>query len=265
MRWRGGERLRVRLLWQATDPESYYFLSLRLVDIDGQSLAQIDEQPLGGLYHPRLWPVGQVVPDEHHLAIPTDASPGLYRLEMLLYHPVTLDHLPLLDKSLTPVGDTLVLDYIAVVGKGEVSLEPSQPLEVNLGREIRLLGYDLPRSEVSPGEAFPLTLYWRGEGVIDEDYTVFIHLVGADGQIWGQEDSQPLHGFYPTSHWDWGDTVVDEHSVLVKPDAPPGEYRLLVGMYLLSTMERLPVLDDDGRVVGDYLFLDTVRLFEEER
>jgi len=255
-----GERLRVRLLWQAIDPESYYPLSLRLVGIDGRSLAQVDEQPLEGLYHPKIWPVGQTVLDDHYLAIPTDAPPGLYRLEMLLYHPVTLDPLPLLDESLTPVGDTLVLDYITVVGKGEVTLEPSQPLEANLGGKIRLLGYDLPRSEVLPGEAFPLTLYWRGERVIDEDYTIFIHLVGAEGQIWGQEDSQPLHGFYPTSHWDVGDIVVDEHSVLVKPDAPLGEYQLLVGMYLLSTMERLPILDENGRVVGDYLFLDTIRL-----
>lgn len=262
---RGGERLKVRLLWRATEPESYYFLSLRLVGSDGQNLAQTGERPLGGLYHPKLWPVGQVVPDEHHLAIPTDASPGLYRLEMLLYHPVTLDPLPLLGESLTPIGDTLVLDYITVAGKGEAPLEPTQPLEANLGGEIRLLGYDLPRSEVSPGEAFPLTLYWRGGRVIEEDYTIFIHLVGADGQIGGQEDSQPLHGFYPTSQWDVGDMVVDEHSVSVKPDAPPGEYQLLVGMYLLSTMERLPVLDDDGRVVEDYLFLDTIRLFEEER
>ena len=155
----------------------------------------------------------------------------------------------------------MTLDFIHL--SGGVVAEPSRRLEANLGGIITLLGYDLPQSKIRRGEAFPLTLYWRAEGIIDEDYTVFVHLVGDDSLIWGQEDSQPRHGFYPTSYWDPGDTVVDEHSVSAKPDAPWEEYRLLVGIYLLSTMERLPLLDETGEVISDFISLGEISVSAE--
>jgi len=35
------------------------------------------------------------------------------------------------------------------------------PLEANLGHKARLLGFDLDREVVEPGDAFVLTLYWQ--------------------------------------------------------------------------------------------------------
>lgn len=257
-----GEELEVTLLWQALDPEKKYVVFLHLVSEDGERIAQDDKGPLQDLYQPIFWPPEEIVRDRHEILLPEYTSPGLYRLEMGLYEADTQDRLPILNERREVVGDKVILDFIKVGGEA-TKPEPTHCLEANLGGEIKLLGYDLPQSEVFPGEAFPLTLYWRGEGVIDEDYTAFVHLVGDEGQIWGQEDSQPLHGFYPTSHWDWGDTVVDEHSVSVKPDAPPGEYRLLVGMYLFSTMERLPLLDASGEVIGDFISLGEISVSGE--
>ena len=34
-------------------------------------------------------------------------------------------------------------------------------------------------------------------------------------------------------------------------DLPPGDYRLLVGWYLLADLRRLPVLNEDGAAVDD--------------
>jgi 4-amino-4-deoxy-L-arabinose transferase-like glycosyltransferase len=251
----GGE-LEATLLWHALDPQKEYVVFLHLVGEDGERVAQDDKEPLRALYPPTFWPPQEVVRDRHRLPLPESAQPGLYRLDLGLYEADTEDRLSILDSKGQVVGDKMTLDFIHL-SEGVVA-EPSHRLEANLGGTITLLGYDLPQSKVRPGEAFPLTLYWRAEGIIDEDYTVFVHLVGDEDLIWGQEDSQPRHGFYPTSYWDMGDTVVDEHSVSVKPDAPQGEYRLLAGMYLLSTMERLPLLDETGEVISDFISLGEI-------
>lgn len=251
-----GDELEATLFWQALDPQKEYVVFLHLVGEDGERIAQDDKEPLQALYPPAFWPAEEVVRDRHRLPLPEGAQPGLYRLDLGLYEADTQDRLSILGPKGEVVGDKITLDFIRL--SGGVVAEPSHRLEANLGGIITLLGYDLPQSKVQPGEAFPLTLYWRAEGVIDEDYTVFVHLAGDDDLIWGQEDSQPLHGFYPTSYWDRGDMVVDEHSVSVKPDAPRGEYRLLVGLYLLSTMERLPLLDETGEVISDFISLGEI-------
>jgi hypothetical protein len=82
---------------------------------------------------------------------------------------------------------------------------------------------------------------------MSEDYTVFTHLVAADGRIVAQQDNQPSEGRYPTSIWDTGEVVVDRYRLTIAPDAPGSEYHLEVGMYLLSTLERLKVASGDEK------------------
>jgi hypothetical protein len=85
---------------------------------------------------------------------------------------------------------------------------------------------------------------------MDRDYTLFLHLLDEEGQIWGQKDSQPLDGFYPTSFWDVGELVEDEHELMVDPNAPEGDYKLVAGLYYLPTGERLTLPDGDMVVLG---------------
>jgi len=111
------------------------------------------------------------------------------------------------------------------------------------------LGYDLETSKVRPGDKIYLTLYWQAKKPIDKDYSVFTHLVGEDMRIWGQQDNYPQRGQFPTSKWVPGQVVIDEYEIPVYKDAPPGLYELTVGMYLLSTMERLPIKGGWDRIM----------------
>jgi hypothetical protein len=121
------------------------------------------------------------------------------------------------------------------------------PLRANLDDRVELLGYALSSSEVESGGILRLTLYWLAKGEMAIDYTVFTHLIDAEGRIWGQKDSQPLGGLFPTTCWAEGGVICDEYEMLVQPDAPPGEYALEVGMYELGTMQRLPAYDENGK------------------
>ena len=86
---------------------------------------------------------------------------------------------------------------------------------------------------------------------MDQDYTIFLQVLDAQDQIVGQVDAWPLQGTYATSQWAPGEVIEDPHMIRLDSDLPPGPYRLQVGWYLLSTLRRLPVLDDDGLPVDD--------------
>lgn len=120
------------------------------------------------------------------------------------------------------------------------------------------MGHDGVPDVVEAGQDIYLTLYWQALTRMEEDYTVFIHLLDEEGQIIAQRDSQPLFGFYPTSFWEKDEVVRDEYDIHVDSSTPSGGYELVVGMYLLGTGDRLPILDEEGQMMGDLIPLGRV-------
>jgi hypothetical protein len=116
-----------------------------------------------------------------------------------------------------------------------------QAQSARFGDVARLLGYRL----ASQPDRFTLSLYWQAEQPDDIDYTVFVHLLNAAGQMVAGQDSQPAGGRYPTGIWEPGEIVSDERS-FTTGDLPAGTYQLEVGMYVVATGERLPVTLPDG-------------------
>jgi hypothetical protein len=136
---------------------------------------------------------------------------------------------------------------------------------VGFGDAIELIGYDLPVGPWQPGDVVPLTLLWQGQGQVEEDYSVFVHLLDGSGQPLAQVDSAPVGGSRPTSGWREGETIVDRHGLLLPDDLPPGKYELHMGLYLPATGERLPVRDAKGNVLGDSLSLGWLQVeFDSE-
>lgn len=128
---------------------------------------------------------------------------------------------------------------------------PSHLASASWENKIRLLGYDLNADVFGPGDTIHLTLYLQALEEMDQGYTAFTHLLGPDnpatgGPLWGQHDSEPCQRAYPTSVWTVGEIVRDQFAIVIPADAPPGEYQLQTGLYLLATMTRLPVTDALG-------------------
>jgi 4-amino-4-deoxy-L-arabinose transferase-like glycosyltransferase len=151
----------------------------------------------------------------------------------------------------------------------------SHSVAATFGGQVALLRYDLGLSTqrpagvgwgevaVEPGQALPLTLYWQATAPITAESTVFIHLVGADGQRYAQDDGPPLKGIQPMTHWPVGEILPDRRSLDLpaSPAAmPPGRYRLDVGLYAAGSGERLPVVGAAGHALGQALSLDFVQV-----
>jgi hypothetical protein len=135
------------------------------------------------------------------------------------------------------------------------------PMRIDLGNQIRLLGYTLSTDQVAQGETLLLTLYWQALTSVPERYTVFTHLLDGSDRIVAQVDSEPQGGGLPTDRWSAGQIVQDNYALAVDPGASAGPHVIEVGMYLLRTLERLPVQDaDSGAPLGDRVLLGIVEV-----
>jgi hypothetical protein len=142
-------------------------------------------------------------------------------------------------------------------------LQEMQPVHTTLGDQIELLGYRLSPAVdhlASAGDRLLLTLYWQALQPVEADYKVFVHLSDPGEKIWGQDDSQPVNGTFPTRDWLPGQVVVDRHTLDIDPAAPPGSYRILAGMYDSDTAERLSIPEQSGGVTENRIVLTTVEL-----
>ena len=130
-------------------------------------------------------------------------------------------------------------------------------LGLQLGEAIGLKGFDQTGSGIEPGGIVRLTLYWEVLGLLEEDYTVFVQLLDADGQVVAQKDNYPQNGTYPTSIWTEQDPIVaDEYEIDLPGEIGRSPHRIIVGMYRLEDGSRLPIRDSDGQLVGDHVVLD---------
>ncbi|HJW83794.1 MAG TPA: hypothetical protein VJ754_05765, partial [Anaerolineae bacterium] len=59
--------------------------------------------------------------------------------------------------------------------------------------------------------------------------------------LWGQHDSPPVQGAFPTRAWPAGLIVRDRHVLRLDPAAPPAEYQVVTGLYDPLTGARMPV------------------------
>ncbi len=124
-------------------------------------------------------------------------------------------------------------------------------LSVNLSDQITLDAANLPLDQIKRGLAIDLTLFWRGQGRITTPYTVFVHLIDANGQLRQQIDTEPGAGTAPTPSWTPGITVTDRYAMDVPADLPPGVYELRVGLYPTGQpLNRLPVADPGKATVN---------------
>jgi hypothetical protein len=138
--------------------------------------------------------------------------------------------------------------------------QSQRPVGAQIGNSITLLSYDIERADVQPGDDFVLQISWQAEDVQADNYIVFIHLYNPDLGLAGQLDTSPRDGQYPTSCWLTGEVIEDSLVIPIKPDAQPGTYDLLVGMYTFPDIVRLPVRAPQAR--DNAVILDRINVNE---
>ena len=115
-------------------------------------------------------------------------------------------------------------------------------LDADFGGQIRLLGAAAGDGAAQPGDVLALTLYWQATAPVEQDYTVFVHLLGRHDRVLAQRDAAPGLGARPTGGWTPGQLVADPY-LLALPGAAyaPDEALWEVGLYDPATGRRLPL------------------------
>jgi hypothetical protein len=124
----------------------------------------------------------------------------------------------------------------------------------SLANGVRLLSAEAP-AESGPRGFVQLTLVWTASAPVDQNLTVFAHLIGADGKLLAQDDSLPADGFRPTTSWQPGERVVDHHRFSLPADASVDGASLAIGLYSPDTGARVRVLGSDGLPADDKIVL----------
>jgi 4-amino-4-deoxy-L-arabinose transferase-like glycosyltransferase len=243
-----GEPYGLALWWLATQPISNTITQFALVRPSGSEYIILETQPVHNSYPFTDWQTPQFLIDTQTLTVPADVPAGEYQLVV---------------RFLDERGEILKranLGALAVQATQRLFTPPSFETAVNatFGNEIQLLGYSL-NPTYEPGK-YSLNLIWQAQQRPTADYTVFVHLLQADGScnpcVW-QQDSMPQQGQYPTSRWQTGEVVIDSFEIVVPEGTPPGSFPLEVGLYLAEDGRRLQASLPDG-TNSDAIVLETV-------
>jgi hypothetical protein len=219
---------------------------VQLLDKDQQAVASLYSWPLHGAYRVRAWQPGETMPLSLILPVPDDLRPGAYRLIVGAFDLLQHQRIPLRTGE-----DTAALETLRIVLPLD-SRAPQTPAAATFGDAIELTGYTLTPT----ADGLALALFWKALAEPPTDFTSFVHIVDAAGEIVAQSDAQPRQGQYPTSIWQPGEVVVDDRSITV----PPGEYRIYLGWYRTDTLERLPLTSETGSATDDRTLLGVVTL-----
>lgn len=237
-----GQMVQLSLYWQVERPTTTdWRVILRLWTPGGRLLAQQERPPGRQTYPPDLWQPGDIIRDPYWLRLDEEGT-AAYRIAVQ----VSADGAPTGERSTPAVFQVKeVVDTAAI----------THPLAYRLGDHIELIGYD---HRLTVTNTLPITLYWRVSGPVDENYTLFAHLIDENGVLLSQQDGPPLAYDYPTSHWQAGDVLADTHVVPLPADWQDRRHgRLLVGLYRLADGLRLPAYDTAGqRLPDDAIVLD---------
>jgi len=217
-----------------------YVVYLKLVNSVYHVWGEQDSRPYWDGCPTNTWYQGQVVHDQREIEVLPGTPPGIYWVEIALYDLNSGQWIGPDD------GSNLRLGPVEIPRREPPPisfLDIAYPLEVDLGGKIRLLGYNI-ESGFRPGDNIHLTLFWQCLEPVEEDYTVFVHLVDEGSHILAQKDNPPVDGFYLTVGWEPGEIVRDQYDLIIPQDVQ-GDWELKVGMYNAETGQRVSAVADE--------------------
>ncbi|MBI3734053.1 MAG: DUF2142 domain-containing protein [Chloroflexi bacterium] len=131
---------------------------------------------------------------------------------------------------------------------------------IHFGNALELVGVELPRASAHPGEALSMTLYWKAATPMNQDYSIFVHLVDSADLHDAQRDTYPGLGLRPTTQLQPGDIVRDVYSMSIDAAAlAPGRRQWRVGVYDVATGKRLSATIQ-GQPAGDNPLIGDIEL-----
>ncbi len=235
---RPGDPIPLTLFWQAAHTlDQNYSVTLQIQDARGNNFGTTEAQLARGIYPPTRWQPGELIRDPQTITLRGNAPDGDYTIALTLITPATNTH------------KTRIIGAFTAKGRPHYfgAPTPQYPSDTRIGEIARLVGYDIRADQ----RTIQVVLYWRALGTTPTSFTGFAHLVDANGTLRAQRDQIPGAGATPTTTWVKDEYLVDVYAIPLPLDAPPGNYRIEIGMYDAATGARLTISDANNQPLGD--------------
>jgi hypothetical protein len=133
------------------------------------------------------------------------------------------------------------------------AIAPVSP-PIRFGGNLTLLGYE-PEIErtYKPGDVIDVITYWRIEGMVTPDLTLFTHVLSDPVTLFANRDVISVN----PARLQERDVFIQVTQIHLPETALPTEYFISVGAYGQSSDDRLPALEDDVPL-GDRIFLYSI-------
>lgn len=227
-------------------PAQPLMLALELIVLEQTEPVLVQTVQLGSASYPaEQWLVNESVRTQHRLIVPadlpTEADPQL-RLRVLAE-----------GESLSVTQGDPVVAQMEIDSRERLFTSPLVETDTVVEAEwedgLSLLGYALDLSDAS---AVRVRTIWQAETVPSENYTIFTHLLRADGSLVAQYDGLPSGEAWLTTTWLPQEYVIDERTIAL--DAPLTErVSLVIGLYDSETVIRLPLVTGETQIVLEQL------------
>jgi 4-amino-4-deoxy-L-arabinose transferase-like glycosyltransferase len=270
-----GEPVPVTLYWEALEPFNRdYSIFLHLVDTYDLVAAQRDAFPGMGTLSTQ-WigcpnrdcdaMVDQSFEDLERLRwaeqrvmmLPETAySPNQTVYEVGLYDISTRERLAVVNDAGQITGDNVRFGQLQIQARaGEVP----NPINIDFGGEMALIGYDLSPRALLPGETTTLTLYWRGQHSMETNYSISTQFINQYGVKAAQKDAWPFDGQVPTSLWEPGVVLEESREMFIFEDTSPGIFDVYIAVYPSDNPDALLVVTPPGgRLQTDHVVLTKI-------
>lgn len=159
-----------------------------------------------------------------------------------------------LNQEAYPISDVWYGDVRLLRYATPRDLPTTLPLNASFGDAITLVDAGISQTRLRPGQVIQVQLRWQTSQALDARYKVFVQVLNAEGFLVAQRDSEPNNNTALTSLWTVGETINDNHAILLPDDLTAGDYRLIVGMYDSQPPHERLVMPDGA----DYLEIATL-------
>lgn len=219
----------------------FYTLFIHLADDQNRLLYRFDGVPAQGRHPTRQWLPHAIFADTYWLSAEMPSQATLATLSLGFYnYQDPKQRQFLLGTDGQALGDRLLLAKVRVHNAALPAMTRHSAPLTRWQNGIQLLAAKVEQS----ASHIPSVIHteWGTSQVIQRDYTVFVQLLDASGQLLAQVDQQPQAGQFPTSTWQPGDVIRDVYTMT----QPAAQWqKLIIGLYD-AQQQRLLLQTSDG-------------------
>lgn len=233
-------RVQVRVEGAGVVPDTFRLEARSGETVWTETLLIADGLPKGRdgapMFPPDVWQPGDLLQLAYDVSLPPEIA-GETDLELSFYRGEELIEVQqwwgLRQKDALPLG-TLTVEPRPLRTEAPAL---RYPVTGEWGGTVRLLGYNLEPDPVAATQPLQFQLAWQAIAPTAEPYKVFLQLLDEQGAFVVGADT-----FFdvPSDAWQSGEIILSDHR-FEADSIPAGRYTVVAGLYLESTLERLPV------------------------